>query len=111
MLGPVISEAQYNRIQGFIQNGIDDGATLVTGGLCRQHDLPKGDYVRPTVFGNVTRSPEAIRRRVMNGHGWMQRLRDLEIPVIALSTARRRGPTSRSRSRSTSLLGQVTVGD
>ena len=53
-IGPVVSEAQYNKIQGLIQKGIDEGATLVAGGLGRPEGLDHGYYVRPTVFANVT---------------------------------------------------------
>lgn len=52
-LGPVISEMQYNKIQGLIEKGIQEGATLVTGGLGRPDGLNRGYYVRPTVFGHV----------------------------------------------------------
>ncbi len=53
-LGPVVSETQWNKIQGLIQKGIDEGATLVTGGAGRPEGLDKGYYVKPTVFANVT---------------------------------------------------------
>ncbi len=53
-MGPVVSEVQYNKIQGLIQSGIDEGATLVTGGTGRPEGLNRGFYVRPTVFANVT---------------------------------------------------------
>ncbi len=53
-LGPVVSEVQWNKIQGLIQKGIDEGATLVAGGVGRPEGLDKGYYVRPTVFANVT---------------------------------------------------------
>ena len=53
-MGPVVSEVQYNKIQGLIQSGIDEGATLVTGGTGRPEGLNCGYYVRPTVFANVT---------------------------------------------------------
>jgi aldehyde dehydrogenase (NAD+) len=53
-LGPVISETQWNKIQGLIQKGIDEGATLVSGGVGRPEGLDKGYYVKPTVFANVT---------------------------------------------------------
>ncbi len=54
MLGPVVSEIQFNKIQNLIQSGIDEGATLVVGGTGRPEGLNRGYYVRPTVFGNVT---------------------------------------------------------
>ncbi len=53
-LGPVVSEVQWNKIQGLIKKGIDEGATLVAGGLGRPEGLDKGYYVKPTVFANVT---------------------------------------------------------
>ncbi|WP_299017584.1 aldehyde dehydrogenase family protein, partial [uncultured Caulobacter sp.] len=53
-MGPVVSETQWNKIQGLIQKGIDEGATLVTGGVGRPEGLDKGYYVKPTVFANVT---------------------------------------------------------
>src|SRR5690606_28709979 len=53
-LGPVVSQQQFDKIQLLIQSGIDEGATLVTGGLGRPEGLERGYYVRPTVFGHVT---------------------------------------------------------
>jgi aldehyde dehydrogenase (NAD+) len=53
-MGPVVSQVQYDKIQGLIQAGIDEGATLVTGGTGRPEGLNRGYYVRPTVFANVT---------------------------------------------------------
>ena len=53
-LGPLISEAQRERVRGYIQTGIDEGATLVTGGADQPDDLPTGYFVKPTVFTGVT---------------------------------------------------------
>ncbi len=53
-LGPLASAAQRDRVQGYIQKGIDEGATLVVGGLGAPDGLTKGYYVKPTVFSNVT---------------------------------------------------------
>ena len=53
-IGPVVSETQFNKIQGLIQKGVDEGATLVAGGPGRPDGLDKGYYVKPTVFANVT---------------------------------------------------------
>ncbi|MFM8553512.1 MAG: aldehyde dehydrogenase family protein [Acidimicrobiales bacterium] len=52
-LGPLASAAQRDRVQGYIQKGIDEGAVLVAGGLGAPEGLGKGYYVRPTVFSNV----------------------------------------------------------
>ncbi len=53
-LGPVISDSQRTRVRGYIQKGIDEGATLVGGGPEQPDDLPTGYYVKPTIFANVT---------------------------------------------------------
>ena len=52
-LGPVVSQIQFDKIQGLIEKGIKEGATLVTGGLGRPEHLNRGYYIRPTVFGHV----------------------------------------------------------
>jgi aldehyde dehydrogenase (NAD+) len=53
-MGPLISRPQYDKVQGLIQTGIDEGAVLVSGGLGRPDGLNHGWYVRPTIFGAVT---------------------------------------------------------
>ncbi|HEV2676115.1 MAG TPA: aldehyde dehydrogenase family protein [Aliidongia sp.] len=53
MLGPVVSQLQYDKIQRLIEAGIKEGAELVTGGPGRPEGLNRGYYVRPTVFANV----------------------------------------------------------
>jgi aldehyde dehydrogenase (NAD+) len=55
VLGPLVSQMQFDKVQRLIKIGIDEGATLVAGGLGRPEGLNRGYYVRPTVFGNVTR--------------------------------------------------------
>lgn len=52
-IGPVVNKIQWEKIQRLIQAGIDEGATLVTGGLGRPDGLDKGFYVKPTVFADV----------------------------------------------------------
>jgi len=52
-IGPVISQLQWDKIQGLIQAGIDEGATLVAGGIGRPEGLETGYYVKPTVFSGV----------------------------------------------------------
>jgi aldehyde dehydrogenase (NAD+) len=53
MLGPLASQAQVERVNGYIQKGIDEGAKLVTGGTGRPEGLDEGYFVRPTVFSEV----------------------------------------------------------
>jgi acyl-CoA reductase-like NAD-dependent aldehyde dehydrogenase len=52
-LGPLSSQAQVERVAGYIQKGIDEGAKLVTGGPGRPDGLDQGYFVRPTVFSEV----------------------------------------------------------
>ena len=53
-LGPVISQSQWDRVQGYIQQGIDEGATVAAGGLGKPEGKDTGYYVKPTVFAGVT---------------------------------------------------------
>jgi len=63
-IGPVVSEVQWKKIQGLIQKGIDEGATLVTGGPGRPEGLTRGYYVRPTVFANVRNDMSIAREEI-----------------------------------------------
>lgn len=63
-MGPVVSEVQFNKIQGLIQKGIDEGATLVAGGPGRPETIEKGYYVKPTVFANVTNDMTIAREEI-----------------------------------------------
>jgi len=53
-LGPLISQAQWDRVQDYIQKGIDEGARVVAGGLGKPEGRETGYYVKPTVFADVT---------------------------------------------------------
>jgi aldehyde dehydrogenase (NAD+) len=63
-IGPVVSETQWNKIQGLIKAGIDEGATLVSGGLGRPEGLETGYYVKPTVFADVNNSMTIAREEI-----------------------------------------------
>jgi acyl-CoA reductase-like NAD-dependent aldehyde dehydrogenase len=52
--GPMVSKTQQDRVRGYIQKGIDEGATLVTGGAEQPDGLDTGYFIRPTVFADVT---------------------------------------------------------
>lgn len=51
--GPLIAEKIWNRVQDYIQKGIDEGATLLTGGTGKPDGLEKGYFVKPTIFTDV----------------------------------------------------------
>jgi aldehyde dehydrogenase (NAD+) len=63
-MGPVVNRVQWEKIQGLIKKGIDEGATLVTGGLGRPDGLNKGYYVRPTVFADVSNDMTIAREEI-----------------------------------------------
>ena len=63
-IGPLVSAAQQERVRGFIQKGIDEGATLLTGGTEAPEGLETGYYVAPTVFTNVTRDMTIAREEI-----------------------------------------------
>jgi aldehyde dehydrogenase (NAD+) len=52
-VGPLVSKAQFERVQGYIRKGIEEGATLIAGGPGKPDGLAVGHYVRPTIFANV----------------------------------------------------------
>jgi aldehyde dehydrogenase (NAD+) len=63
-IGPVASKAQFDKIQGLIQKGIEEGATVVAGGPGRPEGLDTGYYVRPTVFADVTNDMTIAREEI-----------------------------------------------
>ncbi len=65
-MGPVISDAAWQKVQRLIKAGLDEGATLVTGGLGKPEGLDEGYYCKPTVFRDV-RNDMAIAREEIFG--------------------------------------------
>lgn len=63
-MGPLVSQAQFEKVQALIQSGIDEGATLVAGGTGRPTEVNRGYYVRPTVFGDVTPQMRIAREEI-----------------------------------------------
>jgi aldehyde dehydrogenase (NAD+) len=63
-IGPVVSAAQYAKIQALIETGIAEGARLVAGGPGRPDGLNRGWFVRPTVFADVTPDMTIAREEI-----------------------------------------------
>jgi len=63
-MGPVISASQYNRIQGLIEKGIEEGASLVCGGPGKPDGLEKGYFVKPTIFRDVNNDMTIAREEI-----------------------------------------------
>ena len=53
-IGPLFDKIQFDRVQAMISTGIDEGATLLVGGLGRPDGMEAGWYVKPTIFADVS---------------------------------------------------------
>ncbi len=63
-LGPLASKAQWERVRDYIRTGVDEGATLVTGGAEPPPGLERGWYVRPTIFAGVDNGMTIAREEI-----------------------------------------------
>jgi aldehyde dehydrogenase (NAD+) len=63
-MGPVVSEVQFNKIQGLIEAGVAEGAKVVTGGPGRPDGISKGYFIRPTVFSGVNNDMTIAREEI-----------------------------------------------
>jgi aldehyde dehydrogenase (NAD+) len=63
-VGPVVSKIQFDRVEGFIAQGISEGAKLVVGGSGRPASLAKGYFVKPTIFSNVRNDMVIAREEI-----------------------------------------------
>jgi len=63
-MGPLASEAQFDKVQRLIKKGIEEGAQLVTGGPGRPDGITKGYFAKPTVFANVRNDMTIAREEI-----------------------------------------------
>ena len=63
-IGPVVSEAQFDKVQTLIQAGINENARLVAGGIGRPEGLNRGWFVKPTVFADATPDMTIMREEI-----------------------------------------------
>jgi aldehyde dehydrogenase (NAD+) len=77
-IGPVVSQAQWEKVQDLIRSGIEEGATLVAGGLGRPDGLDRGYFVRPTVFANVHNDMRIAREEIFGPVASILAYADLE---------------------------------
>ncbi len=64
MLGPIVTEKQYNQVQHYIRAGLQEGAELVIGGEGHPEGLEQGNFVKPTVFANVTEAMAIAKEEI-----------------------------------------------
>ena len=63
-IGPVVSKTQYYKIINLIKIGIDEGATLATGGPDLPNNLNKGYFIKPTIFTDVTNDMQIAKKEI-----------------------------------------------
>jgi aldehyde dehydrogenase (NAD+) len=64
VIGPMVSQRQWERVQSYIRRGIEEGARLIAGGPGRPEGLPDGYFVRPTLFADVTNDMTIAREEI-----------------------------------------------
>ncbi len=63
-VGPVVSKVQFDRVEGYIEKGIAEGAKIIAGGTGRPQGLTKGYFVRPTIFSSVRNEMTIAREEI-----------------------------------------------
>jgi aldehyde dehydrogenase (NAD+) len=63
-MGPLASEAHWAKVQGLIETGVREGATLVAGGAGRPDGVERGFFARPTIFSEVTPDMTIAREEI-----------------------------------------------
>ncbi len=63
-VGPVVSKVQFDRVEGYIEKGIAEGAKVIAGGTGRPEGLAKGYFVRPTIFSGVRNDMTIAREEI-----------------------------------------------
>ncbi len=63
-IGPLANANQFQKVQGLIQKGIDEGARLAAGGVGRPDGFNRGYYVKPTVFADVNNTMTIAREEI-----------------------------------------------
>ncbi|NCV66813.1 MAG: aldehyde dehydrogenase family protein [Rhodobacteraceae bacterium] len=63
-IGPVVNAAQFEKIQGMIEKGIEEGARLIAGGPGRPEGMNRGYFIRPTVFADCNNDMTIMREEI-----------------------------------------------
>ena len=64
VIGPLVSDVQYDKVQTLIETGVKEGASLLTGGTGKPEGLNAGYYTKPTVFGDVKNDMTIAREEI-----------------------------------------------
>jgi aldehyde dehydrogenase (NAD+) len=63
-IGPVVNAAQFEKIQGMIEKGIEEGARLIAGGPGRPEGMNRGYFIRPTIFADCNNDMTIMREEI-----------------------------------------------
>ncbi|MBT8471613.1 MAG: aldehyde dehydrogenase family protein [Marinicaulis sp.] len=63
-MGPLVSKAQWEKVQGLIEKGIEEGARVIAGGAGKPDGLNQGYYAKPTVFSDVNNDMTIAREEI-----------------------------------------------
>jgi phenylacetaldehyde dehydrogenase len=77
-MGPLVSREQYERVTGYIDSGSEQGAQILEGGRERPEGLPKGHFVRPTVFSDVKNDMRVVREEIFGPVVCVQSFEELD---------------------------------
>lgn len=80
-IGPVVNQSQYAKIQGLIETGIKEGATVAAGGPGRVEGKQRGYFVKPTLLSDVTNDMTVAREEIFGPVLVVIRYRDLDEAV------------------------------
>lgn len=64
VIGPMVSQKQWDRVQGYIRLGQQEGAEIITGGEGKPESLEDGYFIKPTIFANVTNDMRIAREEI-----------------------------------------------
>lgn len=92
-IGPVISEQQWHNIQTLISKGIDEGVTLLVGGLGKPEGYETGYFVKPTIFSDATENMSVVKQEIFGPVLTIMPF-DTEEDVIALTNDTEYGLTN-----------------
>jgi aldehyde dehydrogenase (NAD+) len=63
-IGPMVSKTQYERVQGYINKGLEEGAEVLVGGPGHPEGMENGNFAKPTIFVNVTNDMTVAREEI-----------------------------------------------
>ncbi|WP_323704216.1 aldehyde dehydrogenase family protein [Mammaliicoccus sp. Dog046] len=76
--GPVVNKKQFDTVQRYIQKGIDEGATLLHGGVGKPEGIENGFFVKPTLFTDVTNDMTIAQEEIFGPVGTIITYKDLD---------------------------------